>query len=164
MIVIKLKPSRKAIKEFDFINFSILEQCMNVLVNNLYKIDVNKNFTLSVGVSKEPAEIPWNHYKWGTNSIYMHSYKSFEQRYVLRRFMDSFIHEFRHWTQDKLLKVSFYKNYNGEGREYYKCPLEKDTRTYTKLLLNPTLKMYKNMLELKKKTTEFSKLNIKFNH
>jgi len=163
MIHISLKPTRAAKKEFFFVDFTILEQCLNILVNNLYEIDANKSFKLAVDVSKDPVDLPWNHYCWGKNTINMHSYKEFEPRYVLRRFMDGFLHEFKHWTQDKLMKVSFYKNYNGEGREYYKCPMEKDTRNYTKLLLNPTLKMYKNMAELRDKTVEFSKLDIKFN-
>lgn len=163
MIQITLKPTRKAKAEFDFVDFNILNQCINVLTNNLYKIDANKNFTVKVDVSVDPKDLPWNYYDWGKNTIYLHSYKEYEPRYVLRRFMDGFLHEFKHWTQDKLMKISFYKNYSSEGRAYYNCPMEKDTRNYTKLLVDPTLKMYKNMLELRDKTIQFSKLNIEFN-
>lgn len=164
MIQIELKPTRRAKKQFDFVDFEVLEQCANILVNNFHKIESSKKLALKFDISNYPSkEEPWNHYKWKQNVICFHSFNSYKPQYKLRRFMDSFIHELRHWAQDKLLKVSFFKNYSADGKDYYKCPIEKDTRTYTKLVLNPTLKLYKNLLEVKHKTGMFSKLNIKFN-
>jgi hypothetical protein len=164
MIILELKPTRRAKQLLNFVDFEVLESCATILVNNFHKIDTSKKLSLKLDISTYPSkEQPWNHYKWKQNVICFHSYKECNPKYKLRRFMDGFIHEFRHWAQDRLLKVSFFKNYSGDGMEYYRCPIEKDTRTYTKLVLNPTLKLYKNLLEVKHKTNEFSKLDIKFN-
>lgn len=163
MIHIILNPTRAAKKEFAFIDFDIISQCATVLVNNIHKGEYDKTYHIKVDVSRYPnAENPWSCYIWKTNTIYIHPFTNYKESYKKNRFIKYFIHEFKHWTQDKLLKVSFNKNFKSDGREYYKCPLEQDTRKYTGLLLNSAIKTYNALLELKQKTIEFKAMKIKF--
>jgi hypothetical protein len=163
MIQITLKPTRAAKKEFEFIDFDVMSQCITVLANNICKNQFDRKYQLKVDVSRYPnLETPWSHYTWKSNIICIHPFTNYKESYKLRRFITYFVHEFKHWTQDKLLKVSFNKNFKPDGLEYYRCPLEQDTREYTKLVLNGTIKSYKGLLELKQKTKEFEALKIKF--
>jgi len=163
MIQITLKPTRAAKKEFEFVDFDVMSQCMTILVNNICEYQLDRKYQLKVDVSRYPDKVnPWSHYVWKTNVICIHPFTNYKQSYKLRRFINYFVHEFKHWTQDKLLKVSFSKNFKPDGLEYYKCPLEHDTRSYTKLMLQSAIKTYKGMLELKQKNKEFNALKIKF--
>ena len=164
MITINLKPTRSAKLEFNFVDFDVLSQCVTNLINNINFDKVCRKFEIKVDVATYPAENPYSHYMWTKNKICIAPHKRYKKSYILRRFINCFIHELKHWSQDKLLKVSFFKNYSEHGREYYSCPLEKDTRQYTALLLNSTLKNYNALLEIKQRSLEYKQLNIKFNY
>ena len=142
MITIILKPTRLAKQEFNFIDFEILAQCVTTLINNINYNKINRTYTIKVNVSNYPAETPNSHYLWHKNTINIINHNKFKKPYLVRRFIHNFIHELKHWSQDKLLKVSFFKNYASDGRAYYKCPLERDAREYTKLMLNATIQHY----------------------
>lgn len=164
MILIKLKPTKLAKTEFNFVDFDVLSHCVIGLINNINFDNIERKYEITVDVSKFPAENPNSHYLWKKNKICITPHKRYKKAYVLRRFINCFIHELKHWSQDKLLKVSFFKNYSEQGRDYYSCPLEKDTRQYTALLLNATLKHYNSLLEIKQRSLEYKKLNIQFNY
>lgn len=163
MITINLKPTRLAKTEFSFVDFNVLSQCVTGLINNINFDKIERKFEIKVDVSKYPANDPYSHYLWKRNKICIAPVKRYKKQYVLRRFFNCFIHELKHWSQDKLLKVNFFKNYSDQGKQYYTCPIEKDTRQYTALLLNAALKSYNALVQIKEQSLEYKKLNIQFN-
>jgi hypothetical protein len=164
MITLNLKPTRSAKTEFNFVDFDVLSCCATILINNINYDNIDRKYEIKVDVSRFPIKNPCSLYLWKKNKICINSHKRYKKAYVLRRFINCFIHELKHWSQDKLLKVSFFKNYSDGGKQYYSCPLEKDTRQYTALLLNATLKNYNALLDIKQRSLEYKKLNIQFNY
>lgn len=162
MIALTLKPTRAAKKEFDFVDFEVLSQCATALVNNINFDNLDRKYTLKIDVSKYPTTNPCSHYLWKKNAICIHPLKRYEKPYKLRRFIGFVVHELKHWTQDKLLKVSFNKNYKDQGMEYYNCPIEQDTRKYTDLVLNAAIKNYNSLLQIKQQSLEYKALGITF--
>ena len=148
MIKINIKPSYTARKYFSFIDFNTLSEVVTIIYNaSIPKAPAKpRSVLLKLNLSKKI-----NYYKWGTNSIYL-----FEREYKnqLRSFFSLFLHEFRHWYQCKVLKVSFDKNYSYNGMAYYKCPIEKDARHFGSNLASTSMQIYKKIIEAKRLINE----------
>jgi len=144
MIKINVSPTYSAKKYFSFIDFVSLSEVLTIIYNTKLNKQPTKNQTiiLKLHLSKKI-----NCYKWGTNSIYLYNrdYKN-----EVNSFFSRFLHEFRHWFQCKVLKVSFDKNYESAGMAYYKCPIEKDARCFGDNLTSTTVQLYKKIIAMKK--------------
>jgi hypothetical protein len=144
MIKIVVSPTYSARKYFNFVDFQTLSEVITIVYNaKLNKQHVKRQtITLKLHLSKKI-----NCYKWGTNSIYLYErdYKN-----PLSSFFARFLHEFRHWYQCKIMKVSFDENYDSTGMAYYRCPIEKDARYFGDNISGACLQIYKKIVMTKK--------------
>jgi hypothetical protein len=144
MTKIIVKPTYFARKHFSFVDFDILSDVMTMI----YNIKLNKTpkkrktITIALHLSKKI-----NCYKWDTNSIYLYER---DYRNPLASFFARFLHEFRHWYQCKIMKISFDENYDSSGMAYYRCPIEKDARYFGDNITSAALQMYKKAVVVKK--------------
>lgn len=154
MYSVRLKVSPSAVANFDYIDFDSLEKAINVVVNQLVPINENKNKTIKVSYTKG-----CNQYFFGKNAILIGEH---DVKYRERVFLKTFLHEFRHWVQDKIYKINYNKNYvdyDVNAAKYYKCPIEKDSRLFTAAITADVYSLYKRIVKLKNKVHQFNKTN-----
>lgn len=93
------------------------------------------------------------------------SYYYFKQNHItlgsdvqtLRAFHVSLLHEFRHFCQDRCLKIPFtVKNYNEATHlTYMNSPIEIDANNYTSYNIARVMQYYKRIVSLRNKFAEF---------
>lgn len=126
MYIIKLKVTQSALTNFSFIDFNSLEKTINIIINQLFDNDKQKKYTIKIHYNEK-----CNQYLFGKGIICMSSFS--DVKYPESNFIKTFLHEFKHWIQDKIYKISYSKNYidyDINAAKYYKCPIEKDSRYF----------------------------------
>lgn len=156
--MIKLKVSNKVKNVFKFIDFEVLES----ICNNITFFIANKIKTTTIKL--QYSNTKESYYMFDNNVIKMTDIEESikDKEYD---FLKTFIHEFRHWVQDKILKVNYYRNYtdyNHSKAAYYKCPLEKDTRLFTKNSCSAIRSLYRNLKKVKRVLLTTHKTGVKF--
>lgn len=157
---VKLQISNTTKKQFNYIDFSVLEMVLNIILLYIPKasnIDHCDNIKVIATTAGD------NRYMFSENTIYILKIGRDTRREL--DFLNTFIHEFRHWVQDTLYKVDFYKNYidcEDSRAAYYKCPIEQDSRKFVKVSHSCITKLYFNLLQLKEIIPKADNTNIKF--
>jgi hypothetical protein len=149
--MIIFKPSadiKKRFKDVDFKSLSMVYSLLFSSVENRPK-KVNKLHTIKIYLSRKQS-----------------SYYFFKRDYITignevqteRSFHTCLLHEFRHFCQDRCLKIPFNKSTYNDATfsTYMASPLEIDANNYTVFNQARVIQFYKRLKSLKSKFAELS--------
>jgi hypothetical protein len=155
MSKITLLPSRSITNKFNYIDFDVLELICNIIVDNHAKCSITETIKLKFKTA---------HNCYIDDAISLCDIdESIKGKETV--FIKTFLHEFRHWMQEKLLKVNFQKNYTDytdDVTAYYNCPLEKDARIFVNKSWSSVRSLYKRIKKTNSKIMDANKTGITF--
>lgn len=141
--MIYLKPDKNTKQKYPGIDFDILQEICNILY---ITIGVNKrDYTLNIKTIKSDECMYFN---GNRGRLTIKISENLIDDYV---FIKYFLHEYRHFLQDKVLHIAFndttYKENTHE--EYINSPLEKDVKLFLDNHLTDFCKIYGNIKKYK---------------
>jgi hypothetical protein len=149
--MIIFKPSAEIKKRFKDIDFKSLSMVYSLLLSSVEKgkKKQSKIYTINLYYSKKTS----SYYYFKRDHI---TFGSDVQ--TTRAFHVSLLHEFRHFCQDRCLKIPFtVKNYNDATYStYMNSPIEIDANNYTTNNIARVMQYYKRIVSLRNKFAEFS--------
>ena len=151
MYIFKLKPTPKSVKWFEENNYDLkaMGAAVSLLFAEVENLGYTKQICLTIQVTPGSDE---SSYEFQSNKIwlcdnpdeYAKSLKRKQQAVFLH-----FLHEFRHWMQSRVHKVSHTKldysieDANRNANAYFKNEYEVDARRFAKNHLSRFCKYYK---------------------
>lgn len=149
--MIIFKPStdiKNRFKDVDFKSLSMVYSLLYSSVENRPK-KINKTYTIKIYLSTLQS----SYYYFGTDFITIGSEIDTE-----RAFHTCLLHEFRHFCQDRCLKIPFNKKtYNDTSHStYMNSPIERDANYYTSRNISRVIQFYKRVKSLKSKFASLS--------
>jgi hypothetical protein len=151
MYIFNLQPTTKSIKWFKDNNFDLkaMGAALSLLFADVEQVTYTKQITLTLQVVEGAEE---SSYRFTTNKIHLcddpdENAKSKRKKELA--IFDHFLHEFRHWMQSKVYKLSHTKlSYTDDDvfhntRAYFHNDLEVDARRFSKQYMKKFYRYYK---------------------
>jgi hypothetical protein len=151
MIVFKLKPTKNSIPWFDNhkIDLRAMESALTLLFAELEPSVLTKDKTLTIQIKYGSEE---SYYLFTTNKLSIcdePNSKAKSARQKNLAFFDHFLHEFRHWMQSRIYKISGSKlDYSEDDVErnahaYFRNEYEVDARQFARNHIKKFCKYYR---------------------
>jgi hypothetical protein len=144
--MITLKPSKRCRELFgNKIDFDTLSIVYSMIYDSCHKGKVKRNYTINIVISSGI----YSYYKYQTGKHVRINISDLVN--TVPYFQQTLLHEFRHFLQDKVLKIPYTRaNYDDStDKSYLESPLEIDACNYEDNAFPKVLRIYDQLVKSK---------------
>jgi hypothetical protein len=150
--MIIIKPDNKIKKRFKDIDFRSLSLVYSLLFDNVYKAKKKRTYNLSLKLTA--GEYSYYTQQQGRNIRINISELIFDEK----QFHLTLLHEFRHFVQDKALRIPWTRKFYDDRTvyKYMMSPAEIDADNFSEKSVSKVICLYKRMVKFKSTVEDLS--------